>query len=566
MSLIVQNSWRRWVNGVIPFKEHSSMNADPTLKTAAAQARQAWEAVTPVRFVAQNNEPDFILFKRIPGAPRCSSPAGRKGGEQELKCDSGFTVGALVHELGHAIGLQHEHQRQDRDASVTVSGAAIAQRPQDFARLDHEQMVGPYDLISVMHYPWSMPPTPGNPTGTQQPITKISPLPPNPPLGWPNPNVPSMGDAQGVQFMYGIVPDHTPVAALRRTDWHMELWVVGADEVVRGAWFDGMWRTWYQLHERAFPQRGHLAVLSRNENHMELFGIGKDAQLHAIFFDGQWREWRTLGAPAIPGLVTGLTTPLAPGAPLAVRSRKENHVEVWVIGADGEVYHRWWEAGNDWVDWHKLPSPTAGPNGSPLVPGGHLAVHSRHENHVEIWSVDTEAMLCHTWWDGNQWQNWHRLPTPVAGPSGFRLQPGGHLAVLGRNENHMEVWSIGTDKRLHGIWWDGSNWRDWYTLAGQTFPAGAPLVALSRHDDHMEVYSVTEGDRLFGVFWDGNWQPWHMINPLPVARNTPLAGLSRNESHLEVWCVAPDGATADDVGVQGVWYNGSAWNGFYRVT
>ena len=241
-------------------------------------------------------------------------------------------------------------------------------------------------------------------------------------------------------------------------------------------------------------------------------------------------------------------------------------MEVWVIGADGEVYHRWWEAGNDWVDWRRLPSPTAGPNGSPLLPGGHLAVHSRHENHVEIWSVDTQTTLCHTWWDGNQWQNWRRLPTPVAGPSGFRLEPGGHLAVLGRNENHMEVWSIGTDKRLHGIWWDGSNWRDWYTLAGQTIPAGAPLVALSRHDDHMEVYSVTEGDRLFGVFWDGNWQPWHMINPLPVARNTPLAGLSRNESHLEVWCVAPSGATADDMGVQGVWYDGSAWNGFYRVT
>jgi hypothetical protein len=62
--------------------------------------------------------------------------------------------------------------------------------------------------------------------------------------------------------MYGIVPDRTPIAVLQRHDEHMELWVVGGDGIVRGAWFDGMWRTWYQLPERTFPQRGHLAVLA----------------------------------------------------------------------------------------------------------------------------------------------------------------------------------------------------------------------------------------------------------------------------------------------------------------
>jgi Astacin (Peptidase family M12A) len=318
MSLIAKDTWRRWVNGVIPFRDDPSLNADPTLQTAVGQARQAWAAVTPVRFVPQSNEPDFIVFKRVQGTPRCTSFAGRQGGAQDLKCDTGFTLGALVHEIGHAIGLWHEHQRPDRDAVMAVSQAACEQRPQDFIRLPNEQMVGPYDLNSVMHYPWS----------TNVSLEPISKIPPIPPPTWPDPQKPSDGDAEGVRFMYGIVPDHTPIAALRRADWHMELWVVGGDEVVRGAWFDGMWRTWYQLHERTFPQRGHLAVLSRNESHMEVFGIGKDAQLHAIFYDGQWREWHTLGAPTIPGLITGLTTALTPGGPLAVRSRKSNHEEV----------------------------------------------------------------------------------------------------------------------------------------------------------------------------------------------------------------------------------------------
>ncbi len=34
---------------------------------------------------------------------------------------------------------------------------------------------------------------------------------------------------------------------------------------------------------------------------------------------------------------------------------------------------------------------------------------------------------------------------------------------------------------------------------------------------------------------------------------------------MELWCVAPDGAPVDEVGVQGTWWDGSNWQGFYRV-
>jgi len=77
MSLIVRDSGRRWVNGVIPFKEHSSMNADPALQAAAAQARQAWEAAIPVRFVAQSTEPD--TFCSSVSRERRDAPARQDG-------------------------------------------------------------------------------------------------------------------------------------------------------------------------------------------------------------------------------------------------------------------------------------------------------------------------------------------------------------------------------------------------------------------------------------------------------------------------------------------------------
>ena len=41
-------------------------------------------------------------------------------GEQELKIVN-KNVGTSIHELGHALGLVHEHQRSDRDQYVIIN-------------------------------------------------------------------------------------------------------------------------------------------------------------------------------------------------------------------------------------------------------------------------------------------------------------------------------------------------------------------------------------------------------------------------------------------------------------
>jgi hypothetical protein len=548
MSLIVADARRRWVNGVIPFKDHSSIAMEPSgnLPAVLAQARQAWEANTPIRFVPQTTESDYIEFKWVLGLRRCSSHAGRKGGMQEVKC-SGPNLRSIVHELGHAIGLKHEHQRADRDVWMAVSAAAIARLPQDFARQDGEQMVGGYDLNSVMHYAWS---TPANATD----LTKISPIPP---AVYSAPTTPSAGDLAGVCFMYGIVPALTPIACLRRTEDTMEVWCVGADGVARGAWFDGEWHTWYQLHGRTFPVGSNLAVISRHEGHMELFGIDTNGFLCNISWNGSWGEWTTIGFPPVAGAPPGTAT-LQAGAAIAARSRFRDHMEVWAVATDGQVWATWWDG--DWRAWYPLPLP----GGDVFPVGAPIAIHCRTDDYMEIWAVDTNAQVRGNWWNGS-WMGWYALPTPGTGPFPFRFPPGAQLAVVGRNDDHMELWGIGGDDRLHGIWWDG-DWHDWYTLPGRSCLPGGPLVAVARNDDHMEVWVAADTNRLCGVWWDGDWHSWYDVDPLPVTRGTPLAALSRSDEHMEVWCVAPHGAPVDEIGVQGVWWDGSNWQGFYRVT
>ena len=60
----------------------------------------------------------------------------------------------LIHEIGHTVGLWHEHSRRDRDAWVRVAyDAVVGGQAYNFDKTGAAgQGVGPYDYCSVMHY------------------------------------------------------------------------------------------------------------------------------------------------------------------------------------------------------------------------------------------------------------------------------------------------------------------------------------------------------------------------------------------------------------------------------
>jgi hypothetical protein len=66
--------------------------------------------------------------------------------------------GSALHEIGHALGLLHEHQRADRDDHVVINEENV--RDQQLLDTNFQKFVEhvsdfglPYDYGSIMHYP-----------------------------------------------------------------------------------------------------------------------------------------------------------------------------------------------------------------------------------------------------------------------------------------------------------------------------------------------------------------------------------------------------------------------------
>lgn len=99
---------------------------------------------------------DYIVFRSAINS--CSSPVGRQGGAQEVRCNvaaRGWGPGSVMHEICHALGLFHEHQRSDRDDKVIINQQDPSYNSVNYAKqiIVSAIIVDDYDFGSIMHYP-----------------------------------------------------------------------------------------------------------------------------------------------------------------------------------------------------------------------------------------------------------------------------------------------------------------------------------------------------------------------------------------------------------------------------
>lgn len=146
----------RWENATVPYNISGDWGADDmTMRNRIREAIEHWEENTNIRFQLSNSGVRVILRPVDEG---CSSAVGRQGNflgdPQYINLETGCDLSAVIHEMGHAIGLWHEQARNDRDLFVEILDENIKpKKGHNFNRTgDIGNDAGPYDFDSIMHY------------------------------------------------------------------------------------------------------------------------------------------------------------------------------------------------------------------------------------------------------------------------------------------------------------------------------------------------------------------------------------------------------------------------------
>jgi hypothetical protein len=535
MGFFINDPEKIWPDGIVPFiidpRDFPPFSAS---WIAIMEAISFWQSTTIIRFVtgAAGDNPDYVYFKLDSTA--CNSPVGRQGGEQKISCalgGGGFKAGTIAHEIGHALGFFHEHQRPDRDAVVAVAGDA---KPADYVIKHNGIKVGPYDCGSIMHY--------GNQFGL---IRNIDPAC----AAMGQRKELSPGDIDTVIEVYGlwrrwfIVSPGSPfqpgltVTALEPRDDHIDLFLADSNGVVWSTWWEPK-AGWLPAHFRVsaggapsatFAPRSTVTPLLPRDNHIDLFVTDPSGGVWSTFWDPA-AGWLPSWFPIAPGGQS-----FQPGATVAAVVPRDGQIYVFVTDRKGEVWSTWWEEPRSWQAWSKVRPGTLPSNEA--MPGGNVTALVPRPGHIYLFITDHTGVVWSIFWEPPDGQtNWK----PIGPGTSPLFQPRATVTALQPGENHIDLFITDKVGNVWSTWWEpDSDWEQWFPISpGPAFWPGATVTALVPRRDHIDLFVTGQNNAVWSTYWEPGkpWQPWFQVNPGPsFQQRATVTALAPRDNHIDLF-------------------------------
>lgn len=330
------------------------------------------------------------------------------------------------------------------------------------------------------------------------------------------------------------------VAAVSRKAHLLDLFMVDTQgRVVSAAsdalWDRGRWRGWWHLQGGMARPGARVACVARQPDLLDIFVVGTDGGVYSAAWDptqanGQWRGWWRIGNLSV-----------GQGARLTAVSRHPDKLDIFVVDAAGRVMSAAWQRGDtQWRGWWHINSGTA-------PPGATVGAVARDSNKLDIFVTAADGAIRTAAWDANQangqWRGWW----PV---QGGKAAPGAPVTAVARAPSKLDVFVVGTDKRVYTAAWDAAvanaAWRGWWPVAGGMAEHGSSVPCCARSANQLDIAVVGLDGGLYTAAWDqavakAKWRGWWRIGEGTSAQGGEVALLRRNPTSLDGFCVGADG-------------------------
>lgn len=241
------------------------------------------------------------------------------------------------------------------------------------------------------------------------------------------------------------------------------------------------------------------SVSSWGTARLDIFAAGADGALWHKWWDGS--RW---GGPESLGGV--LTT-----EPAAI-SWGPNRIDVFVRGSDDALWHKSYDGAHGWSGWDSLGGVlTAAPTAASWGAG-----------RLDVVVVGTDGGLWQKFYDGLRWSGWNSLGGVAnSAPTAVSWGPG-----------RVDVFVRGTDQALWQKFWNGSTWSGWNTLGGVLTSGPA---SSSWGSGRLDVFARGTDGALWHRFHAGFWHGWDSRGSPPGGMTSGPSAVSWGSDRIDVF-------------------------------